>query len=295
MCDKQTDDSTNNADSSTTNVSSNSASTTDVSSNSANSIKDKAILLQTAKAMACNIDETRKAGVRILFDNGSQRSYVTDSLVQRLKLSVSRKEKLHLDTFGDDHFKARQCEVVKFKLIKPGMKDHVLIEALRFPTICTPLPPVMKLDDYPCMKELELADDLTNQSTAIDILIGSDYYWALVTGEVLRTDGGPTAVRSKLGWLLSGPIQGSHNLVTVTNLAISQGIHYPLTTSEDDALLCTLKCFWQLESLGITDAPVSNEGIDTFLRNLQFTGSRYTVNLPWRLDTQELPSRVPID
>ena len=147
-------------------------------------------------------------------------------------MSVSRKEKLHLNTFGDDHFKECQCEVVKFKLFKPGMKDHVLIEALSFLTICTPLPPVMKLDDYPCLKELELADDLTNQSTAIDVLIGSDYYWALVTGEVLRTDGGPTAVRSKLGWLLSGPIQGSHNLVTVTNLAISQGIHYPLTTSE---------------------------------------------------------------
>ena len=39
-------------------------------------------------------------------------------------------------------------------------------------------------------KELELADDLTNQSTAIDILIGSDSYWALVTGEVFQTNGG---------------------------------------------------------------------------------------------------------
>ena len=71
-----------------------------------------------------------------------------------------------------------------------------------------------------------MADDLINQSTAIDILIGFDYYWALVAGEVLKTDGGP--------------------------IAISQGIHYPLTIY--DALLCTLKCFWQLESLGITDA-----------------------------------------
>ena len=76
------------------------------------------------------------------------------------------------------------------------------------------------------MKELELADDLINQSTAIDILIGFDYYWALVAGEVLKTDGGPIAISSKLGWLLSGLIQGSHKLVTVTNLTISQGTHY---------------------------------------------------------------------
>jgi len=57
----------------------------------------------------------------------------------------------------------------------------------------------------------------------------------LVTGEALRTNGGPTAVSSKLEWLLSGPIQASHSLVTVSNLAVSQEIHYPLSTSEDKA------------------------------------------------------------
>ena len=71
-----------------------------------------------------------------------------------------------MNTFEDDRFKSRQCDAVKFKLIKLGMGKHVFIKALSFPTICTPLPPMMKLDNYPCLKELELADDLTNQSTA---------------------------------------------------------------------------------------------------------------------------------
>ena len=69
----------------------------------------------------------------------------------------------------------------------------------------------MKLDNYPCLNNPKLVDDLTNQSTTIDVLIGSDYYRALVTGEVLRTNGGPTAVSSKLGWLLSGLIR--HHMV----------------------------------------------------------------------------------
>ena len=79
------------------------------------------------------------------------------------------------------------------------MEELVLIEALSFPTVCTPLPPMMKLDNYPCLNDLELADDLINQSTTINVLIGSDYYWALVTVKVLRTNRGPTAVSSKLG------------------------------------------------------------------------------------------------
>ena len=76
--------------------------------NTTNSVKDsKAILLQTAKAVACDLREANKARVRILFDNGSQSSYITESLKQRLRLSVSKKEKLHLNTFGDDRFKSR--------------------------------------------------------------------------------------------------------------------------------------------------------------------------------------------
>ena len=39
----------------------------------------------------------------------------------------------------------------------------------------------------------------------IDILIGSDYYWQLVTGSICRGTSGPVAVHTKLGWVLSGP------------------------------------------------------------------------------------------
>ena len=79
----------------------------------------------------------------------------------------------------------------------------------------------------------------------------------------------------KSGWLLSGPIQASRSLVTVS-------------MSEDGALLSALRCSWQLESLGITEEPTYEDTSETFLTNIQFTGKRYTVNLPWKLDPQEL-------
>ena len=77
--------------------------------NTSNSIQEKnTVLLQTAKAVACDVGESNKEFVRILLDSGSQRSYVTKSLKDRLKLVTVKKERLHLNTFGDDRFKSLQ-------------------------------------------------------------------------------------------------------------------------------------------------------------------------------------------
>ena len=48
------------------------------------------VLLQTASAIARNEDSTKSTRVKILFDNGSQRSYVTDNLKSRLGLKSTK-------------------------------------------------------------------------------------------------------------------------------------------------------------------------------------------------------------
>ena len=63
------------------------------------------VLLQTAKAMAFNEDNSKSTQVRILFDNGSQRSYVTSDLKSRLNLNPIKTETLHLNTFGGSTFR----------------------------------------------------------------------------------------------------------------------------------------------------------------------------------------------
>ena len=71
--------------------------------NTTNSIKDKkAILLQTARAVASDSDGTKEVNIRILFDNGSQRSYITEAIRSKLGLRSIKREKLHLNTFGDN-------------------------------------------------------------------------------------------------------------------------------------------------------------------------------------------------
>ena len=54
--------------------------------------------------------------------------------------------------------------------------------------------------NYDYLKELDFADTLVNQEPAL--LIGSDYYWKLVSGETIRSTKGPVAVHTELGWVV---------------------------------------------------------------------------------------------
>ena len=98
------------------------------------------------------------------------------------------------------------------------------------PMICEPLvgqPIDMCINQKPHLKGFELADWTDKGSKLeVDILIGSDYYWDLVTGVVSKSTGGPTAIYTKLGWVLSGAVmvgnsdQCSMNLVTTHTLRV---------------------------------------------------------------------------
>jgi len=57
---------------------------------------------------------------------------------------------------------------------------------------------------YAHLNDLPLADSSINDKDSIDVLVGSNYYWTIVTGDLQRE--GPVAVGGKFGWLLSGPV-----------------------------------------------------------------------------------------
>ena len=74
------------------------------------------------------------------------------------------------------------------------------------PVICSSLPSLVNVSNYTHLKCLDLADSGSLRQGAIDILIGSDYYWQVVTGETVNGDSGPVAMSSIFGWLSSGPV-----------------------------------------------------------------------------------------
>ena len=194
-----------------------------------------------------------------------------------------------LNTFGESKFKKQSCEVVNLQLRKSEYDDPITLSALTFSVICSPLPAKV-FTNYAHLDGLELADEPYSSGCSIDLLIGSDYYWNFVTGETKRGDEGPVAVKSKLGWLLSGPINGTvdRTHVTHSNLIID-GPNHLFQPSQDDVLANTLKSFWDTESIGISDfsggGDVANESFEIDVKR---NGGRYEVKLPWKEDC--LPS-----
>lgn len=130
-----------------------------------------------------------------------------------------------------------------------------------------------------------------NEEVHIDLLVGSDQYWKLVTGCVIKGERGPTAIHTKLGWVLSGPMEDEQsdeltttNLVSQTHALKCSNLpaRQPANEVSDD-----LKAFWDLESLGITlpEKSVQSE----FEESISFHDGRYEVKLPWKEPRQELP------
>ena len=93
---------------------------------------------------------------------------------------------------------------------------------LSFPAICSPLQTTVAVDQYPHLSNLDLADADTDEdcSDSIDILIGIDYYWQVVIGDIIRGDSGPVALNSHFRWLVSGPTKSLSGNYTVSTLII---------------------------------------------------------------------------
>ena len=102
----------------------------------------------------------------------------------------------------------RKLNVANLQVII-NTRTPVFINVLIVPSIATPLENTVKtpvLKDLPYLRGFQLAHPVTKSgSFEISLLIGADHYWDLVGDHTVRGNG-PTAVRPKLGYLLSGPI-----------------------------------------------------------------------------------------
>ena len=169
------------------------------------------------------------------------------------------------------------------------MKDGetLKVTALVVPLICNPLtsqPVNYSKDHYKHLVGIELVDSADiGDVLEVNMLIGSDFYWNLVTGRVRRGRSGPMAIHTKIGWILSGPVDQQEVSVNLT-LTATHTLRidtYPVEQNLDDQL----KRFWELESLGITkDEP---SVYDKFVQQISFNGQRYQVSLPWRENTPD--------
>ena len=249
------------------------------STNASLSTTARSVLLQTARAHIYNprTPDTR-VELRMLLDGGSQRSYVTERAAKVLKLEPDGEQQLSIATFGSARGGPKVCPIVSVGVVLKGY-SNLMMSLFVVPMICEPLvsQPIDACQDSQ-LAGLELADWADQESQLeVDILVGADQYWNIVTGAVSQIAGGPTAIYTKLGWVMSGPMPVKITKLCATNLVTT---HVLRVDTQMESLDNSLKAFWELESLGIQ--PDEKNLCDSPFRVPKFNNGRYEVSLPWK-------------
>ncbi|XP_071171198.1 uncharacterized protein [Mytilus edulis] len=189
---------------------------------------------------------------KILFDEGAQRSFITEELAEKLKLKHTGTESVNLSGFGDN------ANSTKIRHLRTGLvylittDGKLPIRVLIVPEIAAPMRTyVRQAAKLTYLLGIKLAHPVTaDENFEISILIGADYFWSIVQNDIIRGEG-PTAVQSKIGYLLSGTLHSHNSDTDGYKRASMMNVMIATNTDEYD-----LEKFWKIESL-------ATEKIDT--------------------------------
>ena len=121
------------------------------------------VFLQTAQVMVSRLGAqgTQSLNIRAIFDTGAQRSYVSQRVVNALKLETIETEKLRIATFGDKRQELQAVNLVELALWKPETGFKTTLNAFSVPHICSDLQGQdlsLVKENYPCLRDIEFAD-----------------------------------------------------------------------------------------------------------------------------------------
>lgn len=226
------------------------------SSSSLLTVANQSVLLQTALTSIYDPKQPQKMmKVRLILDSGSQHSYLSSRAKETLHLVPEDECQLAIAAFGSKRSGAQTCGVVRV-----GMKTHrgpdIELTLLTVPYICEPLsvqPISLCQESFDHLSRLELADNSDGTiPMEVDILVGSDYYWRLMTGDIRRGEDGPVALYSRFGWVLSGPMSIARQEMSAVNLITTHTLRVDVEPDGLKMLDDRLQSFWNLESLGVS-------------------------------------------
>ena len=237
--------------------------------------------------------KTQCVDANILFDEGSQRSFITEALATELDLKPLKIEMIQLSAFGDKNQRVRSMQTSRIYVhAENGTK--IPVDVLIVPEIAADLKTHNKdVSSIKHLQGLKLAHpSLRDENFTISILIGADFYWDIVEDHVIRGNG-PTAVKSKVGYLLSGPI-----LNKKIKSKASTSVLNVMAMHKNEQI--DLEKFWKLESMGIENVEIAKETEkNTYSKHyeessISYRDNRYHAKLPWKDDHQPLPTNENI-
>ncbi|VDK19093.1 unnamed protein product, partial [Anisakis simplex] len=146
----------------------------------------KEVYLMTSKVKVRNPEENDRTGedTIILFDSGSQRTFITDAMTRQLHLTPKLEQVLSLCTFGRKGITrvASKLVEIEIELINGTRK---VIEANSIPLLTRELKARISKNDLEMTKKSPYYESIIKP----DILIGSDYMWDFIKIGTKTADG----------------------------------------------------------------------------------------------------------
>ncbi|XP_033231493.1 uncharacterized protein LOC117182504, partial [Belonocnema kinseyi] len=163
--------------------------------------------LSTASVLVANSDKQLKTA-HIVLDNGSQTGLITEKLCDSLNL-----QKIPIDVTLSvvNNLSSSVKYRYNVQILSRQNNFEFKVPCLVVPEITTHSPNskistiALKIPSH-----LNLADPEFDKAGKIDILIGNNIFWTLICiGQVKLNDQGLLLQKTRLGWILAGPMSNS--------------------------------------------------------------------------------------
>ncbi|XP_050527955.1 uncharacterized protein LOC126898049 [Daktulosphaira vitifoliae] len=206
------------------------------------------VLLSTVEAYAGNV-KGGKEKCRILLDSGSQCNFISEYMVQSLRL---RKSRVHHSVIGIGGTKKNITSAVTVVITSRISLFKIEVQCLVVPKITGFIPSNNIKSKYFIPEGIQLADPSFTVPQKIDLLLGAGHFFdVLCAGKIKPSEDGPIFQQTQFGWVIAG----------VVNPGCSQAYHsisYSAVIDHENQLENMLSKFWCLEEVG-TAAPLTLE------------------------------------
>lgn len=237
------------------------------------------VLLSTALINVTNPVTNQKEKVRALLDCGSQSSFISKALKDKLSLNSKSIDTIRVIGIGNN-CAGNVIETCTAQLNSINSSYNLKLSCFVLDKITNEIPKIPINIQNINLPHLPLADPVFYQPARIDVLIGADAFWEIVGNETQSLgQGGPKLIYSKFGWLISGPIQipskGTYNKIQCNHILVDSSQNYVI-----DEIITK---FWEIEELPKRPIPSQNEKAceKHFLMNTsRLNTGRFCVRLP---------------
>ncbi|RUS77177.1 hypothetical protein EGW08_015064 [Elysia chlorotica] len=221
------------------------------------------------KSTLMQVVQTHMGGhpLNVLFDSGSEFSYIREDAAKRLKLVKVGSQCTTIAAFGGTIHKEHQHQV--FGLNIGGVTITVLgVKVISQPLFRPPVP----IEVLGAFKDIHVTEDLLNECNfEIDMLVGLDHYHELI--------GQNSVQHTKLGRMISGSYPNTNDKGTNKRKTV-------LFSRSEEPSDATIISLWELDAIGIQnnigEESLENSVLINFEKGVTFENGRYKVGLPWK-------------